>query len=85
MHGETFDLTWMESMSTEKTLAPSLESSAANGLPTTSDLGRPQKEVWVGLSISLPVNNGYSLSIGSITVREKCIVDPNIFQAFHNR
>ena len=30
--------TWMESMSTEKTRAPSFASSAANGRPTTSDL-----------------------------------------------
>jgi hypothetical protein len=29
---------WIESMSTEKTRAPSLASRAASGLPTTSDL-----------------------------------------------
>jgi hypothetical protein len=33
-----FVYSWMESMSTEKTRAPSLASRAASGLPTTSDL-----------------------------------------------
>ena len=39
--------TWMESISTENTRAPSLANSAARGLPTTSDLRKAGKIVCV--------------------------------------
>ena len=76
--------TCVESISTENTRAPSFASSAARGRPTTSDLVKQinvskEKE---NVRYSSPVNNGDSLPICSITIRQDSVIDPDMFETF---
>lgn len=80
-------LTWIESISTENTRAPSFANNAARGRPTTSDL-----QLVLSVSHSLPphsnrvpVDNGDHSSISSITVRQDSIIHPGVLEAFHDR
>lgn len=71
----------IQSISTDKTRAPSFASSAANGRPTTSDL-HPSVSfscIW-GLKRDIPVDDGDDLSSSSITIVEHLVVHTQMFQ-----
>lgn len=72
----------MESMSTEKTRAPSFASSAARGRPTTSDLARV---IGVGDAVGrdfVPVDHCDSLAVGAVPVWQERVVHLDVFKAF---
>jgi len=80
-------LTWIESMSTENTRAPSFASNAARGRPTTSDLRRVRVvdvHHFYATQTS-PIDNGDDPPIGSIAVRQDPVIHPHVFEAFHDR
>lgn len=72
----------MESMSTEKTLAPSLARSAARGRPTTSDLGTMSGMTTLLTLKVVPVDDGDGLAICTVTIRQEVVIHSSIFEAF---
>ena len=68
----------IESISTEKTRAPSLARRAASGRPTTSDLG----VAWVVPMVTaeelyVPVDDGHGAAIGAVAVWQERVVHPD--------
>lgn len=76
----------MESMSTEKTRAPSFASNAASGRPTTSDLCIYHQQVLVPPAKFnvIPVYHGDGLAVCTVTIMEDLVVHSDVFQAFYN-
>jgi hypothetical protein len=72
-------LTWIESMSTDNTRAPSLASSAARGLPTTSDLKKLCKRIHQPFGMSVPIYHCNSLAIGAVSIGENFVINSNGF------
>jgi hypothetical protein len=71
----------IQSMSTDKTRAPSFASSAANGRPTTSDLPRLVSSSRNEMrERDIPVDDGDDLSSSSITIVEHLVVHTQMFQ-----
>ena len=67
----------IQSISTDRTWAPSLASKAARGRPTTSELILARfGDVWA----NLPVDHCDDLSACSVTVFEHLVVDSNVLQ-----
>ncbi len=82
--------TWMESMSTENTRAPSLARRAASGRPTTSDLRVRSRQILCTSNKKqedkyVPVDDSDSLPVCTVAVRQERVVHPDVFQAFDNR
>lgn len=84
--------TWIESMSTENTRAPSLARRAASGLPTTSELDHDSRQKirqkktpppsTVNSTVgSSPIDNSDDLPIRTISIRQDLIVHTDILQA----
>jgi hypothetical protein len=68
----------MESISTEKTRAPSFARSAASGRPTTSDLVVARVVPMVAaVEMYAPVDHGYGATIGAVAVWQKRVVHPD--------
>lgn len=74
----------MESISTEKTRAPSLARSAARGRPTTSDLGTMSGMATLVTLKNVPVDDGDGFAICTVPVRQEVIVHPSILEAFND-
>ena len=67
----------LQSISTERTWAPSLASKAAKGRPTTSELILARSG---DIRADLPVDHCDDLSACSVTVFEHLVVDSNVLQ-----
>lgn len=72
-------LTWIDSMSTDNTRAPSLARSAARGLPTTSDLKKLCKRIPQPFVMSVPIYHCNSLAIGAVSIRKNFVINSNKF------
>ena len=72
-------LTWIDSMSTDNTRAPSLARSAARGLPTTSDLKKSYKRIPETFVIGVPIYHCNSLAIGAVSIRKDFVINSNKF------
>jgi hypothetical protein len=71
-----------QSISTDKTLAPSLANKAASGRPTTSDLfiNTSPTMKWN----DIPIDNGDNLSPGPISIIQHLVVDSQMLKYFDN-
>jgi len=82
----TMCFTWIESISTESTRAPSFANNAARGRPTTSDLRRV---CWCRSpshrSYHPPVDNGDNPSIGPVSIWQDPVIHPHVLETFHDR
>ena len=78
--------TWMESISIDRTRAPSFESNAARGRPTTSDLKRYSILVqFFQMWRTKPVDYGNCFTVRPVAIRQNFVVDANILEAFYDR
>lgn len=85
---------WVESMSTEKTRAPSFARSAASGRPTTSDLDPSRGEqrsagdtggyrlTW--WDVDAPVYDCDGAAVCAVAIRQERVVDPDALERFHD-
>jgi hypothetical protein len=65
----------LQSISTDRTRAPSFASKAAKGRPTTSDLSNQYDRYISSYVRNVPVDNGDNLSSSPITVIQHLVVD----------
>ena len=78
--------TWMESISTENTRAPSFANKAARGRPTTSDLQRFHScRSPLAHFSRLPIDDSDNPSISPVPVRQDAVIHSGMFEAFHDR